>query len=105
MAGSVLAVGVLAVGAVIATGYAAAGAVSVATVRVAGVADAAALAAADTAAGRVPGVPCARADDLARAGGAVLTGCDVDGVEATVTVAMRVGAVTVTGRARAGPPR
>lgn len=104
MAGSVLGVGILAVGAVLATGYAAAGAVSVASVHVAGVADAAALAAADTASGLVPGMPCERAGAVAEGSDAVLAACAVDGQDATIEVTGRVGGFTVTARARAGPP-
>lgn len=104
MAGSALAVGVLAVAATLGVGFAAAGAASAHAARVAGVADAAALAAADAASGAVTGVPCERADRLAGRGGAHVVSCAVDGLVATVEVAASVGPFTAHARARAGPP-
>ncbi len=67
-------------------------------------ADAAALAAADTASGLVPGVPCVNAADAARLNGADLTACSVEGLEALVSASRAVLGVTVTVDARAGPP-
>lgn len=67
-------------------------------------ADAAALAAADTASGRVAGVPCEAAGMAATLGGASVTSCAVDGVIASVSVARSFLGFDVTSRARAGPP-
>ena len=103
--GSVLVLGVavvvLALGALQAT----LAAVAVARHRAAGVADLAALAAAQQVA---TGAPCAAADAAARAGGATLLDCRVEGVDVQVVVAVRppgplgdLGAAR--GRARAGP--
>lgn len=103
MAGSALAVGVLAVTATLAAGVAAAGIASVRIVQLSGVADAAALAAADAASGAAAGVPCERADELAARGGASLASCELDGLVATVSVTAPVGVLTATARARAGP--
>lgn len=104
MAGSALAVGVLAVTATLATGLAIAGAASVRVVQLAGVADAAALAAADAASGAVSGVPCERAEQLATRGGATLAACTLDGLVATVAVSAPFGTLTASARSRAGPP-
>lgn len=70
-----------------------------------GAADAAALVAADTLSGIVSGDPCGRADELARANGAVLDACSLDGDTASVTVHISWGVFTLVGRSRAGPPR
>lgn len=67
-------------------------------------ADAAALAAADTASGRVAGVPCEAAGEAATLGGASVTSCAVDGLIASVSVARAFLGFDVTSRARAGPP-
>ena len=104
MAGSVLAVGVLAIAATIGVGYAAVGAASARVAHAAGVADAAALAAADTASGAVSGVPCERAAEVAARGGAAIASCVVDGLVATVEVTASVGLFSAHARARAGPP-
>jgi len=68
-----------------------------------GAADAAALAAADTASGLVPGVPCDAAARAAELNAAALSGCTVDGLIATVSVSRGVGLVTLGSSARAGP--
>ncbi|MFT4135590.1 helicase [Microbacterium sp.] len=104
MAGSALAVGVLAVSATLGVGYATAGAVSVRAAQVAGVADAAALAAADAASGAVSGLPCERAAQLAARGGAGVVSCTVDGLVATIEVTASAGVFPLRARARAGPP-
>ncbi|WEK12371.1 MAG: helicase [Candidatus Microbacterium phytovorans] len=104
MSGLALAVGATAVVATLAVGCATAGAVSVRMARAAGAADAAALAAADAASGAIAGEPCARAAETAQRVGGVLLGCDVDGVVATVMVAVPLGPFQPTARARAGPP-
>lgn len=68
-----------------------------------GAADAAALAAADTASGLLPGVPCEAAARAAGVNGVRLNSCSVDGLIATVSVAYTVGIFTIGSRARAGP--
>jgi secretion/DNA translocation related TadE-like protein len=68
-----------------------------------GAADAAALAAADTASGLQPGVPCDTAARAAELNGARLGACTVDGLIATVTVSRTLGVLTIQSRARAGP--
>ena len=68
-----------------------------------GAADAAALAAADTASGLMPGVPCEMAALAAELNAARLVGCTVDGLTATVTVVATAGIFPIGARARAGP--
>ncbi|MBX0299875.1 flp pilus-assembly TadE/G-like family protein [Cryobacterium sp. 1639] len=68
-----------------------------------GAADAAALAAADTASGLLPGVPCEAATRAAEVNGVRLSSCTVDDLIATVSVAHSVGIITIGSRARAGP--
>jgi secretion/DNA translocation related TadE-like protein len=68
-----------------------------------GAADAAALAAADTASGLVPGVPCEMAAVSAELNGATLVGCVVDGQIATVSVSRPAGILMLGSNARAGP--
>ncbi|GGK91098.1 hypothetical protein GCM10007382_08980 [Salinibacterium xinjiangense] len=70
---------------------------------VAGAADAAALAAADTAVGIVPGMPCEAAGRVAEANGASILSCDVDGLIVTVTAVRIILGVSVTAAATAGP--
>jgi secretion/DNA translocation related TadE-like protein len=70
---------------------------------VAGAADAAALAAADTAVGIVPGVPCDAASRVAAANGASINSCHVDGLIVTVTAARMLLGVSVTATSTAGP--
>ncbi|MGV8897552.1 MAG: Rv3654c family TadE-like protein [Rhodoglobus sp.] len=70
---------------------------------VAGAADAAALAAADTAIGRVPGVPCDAAAVVAGANGASIVSCTVDGLIVSVTAQRTVLGIPVTAAATAGP--
>jgi DNA topoisomerase-1 len=72
--------------------------------RVIGASDLAALAAADAASGAIPGVPCEVAARVAQAGGARLSGCDVDGLIVSVTVSGTFGAIPIEARSRAGPP-
>ena len=103
MPGAALAVGVLVVTASLAVGCAAVGVTAVRATRLGATADAAALAAADAASGAVPGVPCERAADIARRGGADLVECGVDGVVATVVVTMALGPFRARAAARAGP--
>lgn len=104
MAGALAAAAVVA-GAVTLTGaLAAVGAASVAGQRIAAAADAGALAAADSASGAVPGVPCDRAAEVADAFGAAVDACAVEELVATVTVSLRLGPLTAHATARAGPP-
>jgi secretion/DNA translocation related TadE-like protein len=102
--GGMLALALLAVLAVLAVTAAGIGAVLAARQRVVAAADAGALAAADTALGFHPGVPCGVAEEVVAAHGATLASCEVDGVVATVSAAASVAGVVVTVFARAGPP-
>jgi len=104
VAGSALAIGVLAVTTALASGLASVGAAAAWSQRLAGAADAAALAAADAASGAVDGDPCGRAEELAVASGAVVATCQLDELIATVTVSATFGPITSTASARAGPP-
>ncbi|HEU0257272.1 MAG TPA: Rv3654c family TadE-like protein [Microbacteriaceae bacterium] len=102
-AGSVLAVAVLAVVTVFAVALAVASVVAVEGRRAQAAADLAALAAADTASGLVPGIPCDTALRVARANDAALQACALEGQVALVTV--EAGARwPVRSTARAGPP-
>jgi len=67
-------------------------------------ADAAALAAADTASGLLPGVPCEAAQRTATLNSVQLSGCTVDGLIATVTATRLAGGLPLSVQARAGPP-
>lgn len=105
MAGTVLAVGALGCAVAVTFGLAAAGEAAVQSQRAADAADAAALAAADAASGAATGIPCDRAEQVARAGGAAVTACSVDGVVATVSVSVPFGVLAAAASARAGPPQ
>lgn len=72
--------------------------------RAAAAADAAALAAADTASGREPGVPCEMASRVAAEHGASLSACRLDGLIATVVTTVRAPLLPAVARATAGPP-
>lgn len=104
-AGSVLVVGVIAAVMMLTLMFAPVIAAHVDSARAATAADAAALAAADTAVGIVPGVPCANAALTAAANGATLTTCRVEGLVVTVSVSRASGHVKATASATAGPPR
>ena len=104
MAGVVTAAGIVTATALLTVGLAAGGVAAVAAQRTAAAADAAALAAADAASGAVTGVPCARASEVAEAGGARLADCVLDGPVATVTVEGTMLRWHVRAVARAGPP-
>ena len=104
MAGAVAGVGILATFALVTLGLASTGAAAVTGQRLAAAADAAALAAADTASGVVAGEPCERAAQIAALNGVRLDGCELDGLIATVTVSTRIGMLTGSAAARAGPP-
>jgi secretion/DNA translocation related TadE-like protein len=103
--GAVLTLAVIALLALLAFTLVAVGATLATRQRVIAAADAGALAAADTALGIHPGVPCEQAARVVAAHGATLEGCDVEGVVATVSASARVAGVLVTAQARAGPPR
>ena len=104
MAGAVLSVAIVGVAAAMTVGLASVGAAATFAQRLAGAADAAALAAADTAAGAVPGDPCDRAAEVAVTAGAVVTACEVADLTVTVTVSAPFRQFVATARARAGPP-
>jgi secretion/DNA translocation related TadE-like protein len=103
--GSVLALAVVALLAVLMLSAVGVGAALAHRQRVIAAADAGALAAADTALGIHPGVPCEQAARVVAAHGATLAACEVEGVVATVSASARVAGVLVTAQARAGPPR
>lgn len=103
--GGVLALAALAMLAVLALAVVAVGAALAQRQRVIAAADAGALAAADTALGIHPGIPCEEAARVVDAHDATLVGCELEGVVATVSVSARVAGLLVTARARAGPPR
>lgn len=102
-AGSVLALAVIAALLGLAALTLPVSAALVAKQRVTGAADAAALAAADVATGLVAGYPCAVAASVAAANGAVLAGCQIDGLVVTVQVSATIGVLPVAAAATAGP--
>lgn len=104
MAGSVSALGIVAVLVAATVALGVVGGAAVEARRVAGVADAAALAAADSASGAVAGFPCEQAGRVAQAGDVRLERCDLSGLVATITVAGAYGGIPFDARARAGPP-
>lgn len=104
MAGTVVSVGMVAAAVALTLALAASTSAAVVGQRVSGAADAAALAAADAASGAATGVPCERAAEIADAVNTALVECGVDGLVATVTVSARLGPLTASARARAGPP-
>jgi secretion/DNA translocation related TadE-like protein len=71
--------------------------------KLAGAADAAALAAADARLGVVGDYPCPLAATVARANGAALAACEVDGLIVTVAVSGTIAGIRVTATATAGP--
>lgn len=103
--GGVLALAVVALVAVLALAVVGLGTALATRQRIVAAADAAALAAADTALGIHPGVPCDAARAVARAHDVTLASCALDGVVATVEVVGTVAGVPVGVRSRAGPPR
>ncbi len=106
MAGTSLAVGMVAVVATLSLGLVVAGGAAVATQRVAAAADAAALAASDVATGAVVSADsaCTVAARVAEANGAHLVRCALRGLVATVEVAASYVGFGTSARARAGPP-
>lgn len=103
--GGVLALAVLAMLTVLTLAAVGVGAALAERQRVIAAADAGALAAADTALGIHPGIPCEVAAQVVAAHGATLVACNVEGVVATVSTSAHVAGVLVTAQARAGPPR
>lgn len=103
--GGVLALAALAMFAVLAVAVVGVGAALAQRQRVIAAADAGALAAADTALGIHPGIPCEEAERVIDAHGAVLAACDIEGVVATVSASAMIAGMPVTAQARAGPPR
>lgn len=103
--GGVLALAVIVLLAAVALAAVGVGSALAARQRVTAAADAGALAAADTALGIHPGSPCAVAAEVVAAHAARLAACEVDGVIVTVAVTAEVAGVSLTARARAGPPR
>ena len=103
--GGVLALAALAMLAALAVAVVGVGAALAQRQRVIAAADAGALAAADTALGIHPGVPCEAASQVVDVHGATLVACDVEGVVATVSASAMIAGVLVTAEARAGPPR
>lgn len=71
---------------------------------VADAADAAALAAADVAVGIAPGFPCATAGQVARANGADLAACQIDGEVVTVRLQHAFFGIELASTSTAGPP-
>lgn len=102
--GTILAVALL--GAItLAAGAALVGLAALAALRgVQGAADAAALAAADTLSGRDSGYPCENAADAARLNEASVASCSTDGLIAAVTASRAWAGLSLSARARAGPP-
>jgi secretion/DNA translocation related TadE-like protein len=103
--GGILALIVLALIAVLALAVVGVGVALAARQRVVSAADAGALAAADTALGIHPGVPCQRAAEVVAAHGATLTACSLEGVVATVEASASFAGIPIEVSARAGPPR
>lgn len=104
MPGTLAAAGLVVSAAMLTGAFASVSAAAVFGQRLAGVADAAALAAADAASGAVTGVPCERAGELAQSAEVELTGCELEGLVATVSVSAPFGVLVAVARARAGPP-
>ncbi|WP_169077226.1 Rv3654c family TadE-like protein [Microcella alkalica] len=105
MAGAVLVVSALVTTASLGvTGVAAATALAESQ-RLAGVADAAALAGGDAMLGWVSEQPCDAATRVARANGAPLTACSIEGATVVVTVSGAALGLPLQRSARAGAPR
>ena len=102
MSGPLTVIAVLGAATAIGAGSVLVGQASMAAQRAAGAADMAALAAADAASGAIEGIPCAVADEVARANGTELAGCELDRTTATITVRTHL-ILPITARARAGP--
>lgn len=102
--GSVLALGLLAAIVIVTTTVQAVALGTVAHARAFAAADASALAAADAASGRVGEVPCEAARRVASAHRARLVSCRLDGLVATVSVAVPAPLADAPASATAGPP-
>jgi secretion/DNA translocation related TadE-like protein len=100
----VLAVGIASVSIVCVTATGAIGHATAMRTGLAAAADAAALAGADALAGFVADDPCTVAARAAELNAARLESCTVSGSDVAVVVGTTVLGVTVTSRARAGPP-
>lgn len=103
--GGVLALALIALLTVVTLAVVAVGSALAARQRVIAAADAGALAAADTALGIHPGLPCAVAEAVVAAHGVGLAACELEGVVATIEVRAVVLGMPVDARSRAGPPR
>ena len=103
-AGSVLALAIVAAVVSAALALVIATAAFAARQRIVAAADAAALAASDVRLGVVAGDPCAVAERVARAHGARLSACVLDGAVATVEATADLLGMPVRVAARAGPP-
>ncbi|OZB79895.1 MAG: helicase [Microbacterium sp. 14-71-5] len=106
MAGSVLAIGGIAVVAAFGLGVAMVGGAGATSQRAAAAADAAALAAADAISGAIPVAeePCALAARVALAHEAALQDCRIDGAVVIVHVAAAYAGFPAVAGSRAGPP-
>ena len=106
MAGAALAVGGIAVTAALGLGAALVGGAGATSQRLAAAADAAALAAADALSGAiaVADEPCTLAARVARAHGAVLQDCRLEGAVVIVHVSAAYAGFPAVAGSRAGPP-
>ncbi|MGH1547743.1 Rv3654c family TadE-like protein [Leifsonia poae] len=102
-AGSVLALGIACAVVTVAGGAMTVVGASAAQARAAVAADLAALGAADAASGRIGGVPCDTAGQVAQANGAALAACDQAGTVVTVTATTPYLVWHAKASARAGP--
>ncbi|MGF3053265.1 Rv3654c family TadE-like protein [Microbacterium sp. YY-03] len=100
----IMSVGTMAVVSTMALGVVTAGGAAVTAQRLSAAADAAALAAADSALGFAPGVPCDNAARIAAAHGAVLAECTVDETTVRVSVNDTFAGFPIAAAARAGAP-
>ena len=73
--------------------------------RVASAADASALAAADVAAGMIPGFPCPAASRVAGEHGAAVTHCQIEGTTVTVRTSTIILGFQIAAQATAGQPK
>ncbi len=103
-AGSILAVGILAVSAISALTVAAWASGVAVDQRVTAAADSAALAGADAIRGLVPGAGCEVAARVAEGNGVELASCVVSGTVVQVQTRATWAGVSLTARAAAGPP-
>jgi len=104
-AGSILALGILAVSTISALAVAACASGFALDQRVTSAADSAALAGADAIRGLVPGAGCEVAARVAEGNGVELSSCEVSGTVVQVMTRATWAGVSLTARAVAGPPR